>query len=201
LNLKATIQNMRVCGMSADEILRALECIEPDTRDEQAERRREKDRERKAEARLRNSADNTAQKGFDKERFHTSKEITSKTITIGTNQRAREPAEAPASRGTRLPENFTPLPAIVQQGLSLGLTEADISDQLERFRDWANAATGQVSIKRDWQAAYRNWIKRVADDRKKQQRFTGKQSPGDKMRQAFDDLDAEVARRRQAAGP
>lgn len=106
-----------------------------------------------------------------------------------------------ASRGTRLPENFTPLPAIVQQGLNLGLTEADISDQLERFRDWANAATGQVSIKRDWQAAFRNWIKRVADDRKKQQRFAGKQSPGDKMRQAFDDLDAEVARRRQAAGP
>ena len=41
--------------------------------------------------------------------------------------------------------------------------------ETEAFKDWAKAATGSIAVKRDWPAAWRNWMRReqkFIEDRK-----------------------------------
>lgn len=47
----------------------------------------------------------------------------------------------------------------------LGFTSQAAWDQLDRMRDWARNA-GAKGRKPDWNAAFRNWLKRTADERK-----------------------------------
>ena len=203
IDIAATIAKMEVCGMSADQIVMALKAITPHSEpvDDQAERRRAADRERKATARLRKSAEMSADNGSKKEISHT---LLEKTTTIVENS-AREEAEVrPVSRGTRLPDDFAPLPNVLQGARNLGFSEPEIQDQLERFRDWANAATGQVAIKRDWNAALRNWVKRASDEKKHRnaRRTSNPQSPNsiaDGFAAIHGVID-EIERREQAAG-
>lgn len=87
MNLSATIAKMRAAGMSSEAILLALECLVVDQTPERsgAARRQAAYRERQKHNALRNvdngDGEMDANKGFDKERFHTSKEITSKQNT------------------------------------------------------------------------------------------------------------------------
>jgi len=46
----------------------------------------------------------------------------------------------------------------------LGFTNQEAWDQLDRMRDWAKNA-GAKGRKPDWNAAFRNWLKRTADER------------------------------------
>lgn len=138
--------------------------------DAQAERRRAADRERKRAKRDLSSADSAdAAEITDTKEIPPTPPKENTTNNISTNTR-----EAGKGRGSRLPADFEPAPEILALGRERGLTDFEILDQLERFRDWANAATGQAGVKRDWQAAFRNWIKRAADDkqRRKPRDFT-----------------------------
>jgi hypothetical protein len=101
------------------------------------------------------------------------------------------------SKGSRIPNNFQPEPKLLELAVGLGFSEPELTDQLERFRDWANSATGQVGLKRDWQAAFRNWIKRAADDKR---RFKSRQSHGSALREAFADQQAFLSRNQPDAG-
>lgn len=65
---------------------------------------------------------------------------------------------APAKRGTRLPEEWSPsiedwneaVTKLGQQGAKL---------ELSKFRDHWKAAPGQRGVKLDWDATFRNWIR------------------------------------------
>jgi hypothetical protein len=35
--------------------------------------------------------------------------------------------------------------------------------ELEKFRDWARSAPGQKGVKADWDATWRNWVRRVRE--------------------------------------
>jgi hypothetical protein len=35
--------------------------------------------------------------------------------------------------------------------------------ELEKFRDWARSAPGQKGVKADWNATWRNWMRRVRE--------------------------------------
>jgi len=37
------------------------------------------------------------------------------------------------------------------------------SVELEKFRDWARSAPGQKGVKADWDATWRNWMRRVRE--------------------------------------
>jgi hypothetical protein len=144
--------------MSAEAILLALECVVPVAAptpiDAQAERRRAADRARKAALKHgipQNSAESAEQKGFDKEIPHTPLEINSKNIKTTTRAKAL------------VPENWFPSAKLVKLAHSLGFTEPEIQDQFERMRDWSH---GNNEARSDWDAAFRNWLKRAADDRK-----------------------------------
>ena len=70
-----------------------------------------------------------------------------------------------AKRGTRLPEGWTPerSQANLKAEHDSGLTPDELSSQLERFRDHWAAQPGSKGTKLDWQATWRNWVRRAAE--------------------------------------
>jgi 5-methylcytosine-specific restriction endonuclease McrA len=71
----------------------------------------------------------------------------------------------PARKGTRLPADWQPEPMTGDTGAVVAVWPPGAIDrELARFRDWAASATGSNSIKSDWQAAWRNWVRRANDE-------------------------------------
>jgi hypothetical protein len=56
-----------------------------------------------------------------------------------------------AQRAARLSEHWVPK-EFREEGV-----------ELEKFRDWARSAPGQKGVKADWDATWRNWVRRVRE--------------------------------------
>lgn len=70
--------------------------------------------------------------------------------------------QAAPKRGERLPEGWSPKPgsyAGVQ--VKRGLTDRQVSEALEAFRDYWQAKAGQGGCKLDWDATFRTWLRRT----------------------------------------
>lgn len=65
------------------------------------------------------------------------------------------------SKGTRLPENFEP---DLGEVLALGLSLERAISEAAKFCDHFRAAPGQRGVKVDWNATWRNWLRRAAED-------------------------------------
>lgn len=70
-----------------------------------------------------------------------------------------------AKTATELSDDWEPDGRTWKLADELGFTAREASDQLDRMRDWARNA-GAKGRKTDWNAAFRNWLKRAADDRR-----------------------------------
>jgi hypothetical protein len=75
----------------------------------------------------------------------------------------RVPPTKTAARGSRLPEGWDPeqtgMAFAEQQGLRNGRAAAELA----KFRDHWAAQPGQKGVKADWQAAWRNWVRRATE--------------------------------------
>lgn len=69
------------------------------------------------------------------------------------------------ARGTRLSSNWRPkpLPADLADAVAAWPAGA-IERELARFRDWAASAPGAKGVKSDWDATWRNWLRRKIDE-------------------------------------
>ena len=81
---------------------------------------------------------------------------------------------APTRRGRRLPEDWTPSRTDGNENAEAGHSPEWLRDQLERFRDHWAAQPGQKGTKLDWDATWRNWLRRSNDYDKRDQRATSK---------------------------
>jgi hypothetical protein len=91
----------------------------------------------------------------------TLKEEVSHTLpeeNIINNIYAREKPKT--QKGSRLPEGWQPSLETLSYADKLGCSAAEISTMAEDFRLWAYSASGQVSIKRDWESAFKGWMRR-----------------------------------------
>lgn len=126
--------------------------------DEQAERRRAADRARKAACKSgipQNSAE--------------SAELVSPLVPPLSPAPLSPPIIPPSSKNTKahaLPDDWEPNAKTWTLADELGFTAQEAWDQLERMRDWARNAGGGKGRKSDWDAAFRNWLKRAADERR-----------------------------------
>ena len=89
--------------------------------------------------------------------------ITQKPEARYQKEKKEEPSGSSKKRPTRLPDDWQPDEAFArQQGLSL----ADVARQADRFRDYWRAVPGQKGVKADWNATWRNWVRREAEQRR-----------------------------------
>jgi len=71
----------------------------------------------------------------------------------------------PKGRGTRLGADWVlPMPGR-DYAASIGVPSTVIDREAEKFRDFWIAKAGANGVKLDWDATWRNWIRRVADER------------------------------------
>lgn len=76
-----------------------------------------------------------------------------------TPARGNGSATTPATRGTRLPANWQPNDEGAALATELGV---DAIEQIQVFRDYWIAQPGTRGVKLDWEATWRNWIRRDA---------------------------------------
>lgn len=70
--------------------------------------------------------------------------------------------KAKSSRGQRLPENWMPDQAVIQ-AMEKENPHVDLEREHAKFTDHFNASSQASARKRDWNAAWRNWIRRAAE--------------------------------------
>ncbi|MCM3884129.1 DnaT-like ssDNA-binding domain-containing protein [Frankia sp. R82] len=64
-----------------------------------------------------------------------------------------------SKRATRLPQDWKPSERMAEWTLEQGVTRDEAIRTLARFRDYWAAASGRNAAKKDWQAAWRNWVR------------------------------------------
>lgn len=64
-----------------------------------------------------------------------------------------------------MPEGWEPGRGFQNWASQQKIPRSLIDEQLPRFRDWASSAPGQKGVKVDWEATFRNWIRRAHDER------------------------------------
>lgn len=76
---------------------------------------------------------------------------------------AELPHGGAAKRGTRLPADWTPGETGVAFASQQGLSGSRVEAELARFRDHWAAKTGADASKADWQATWRNWVRKAVE--------------------------------------
>lgn len=90
-----------------------------------------------------------------------------KPLTNNHKPKREKPLPAVAGRspaGTRLPDDWIP---DVLFAVGEGFTEFDARTEGEKFRDYWRSQPGARGRKADWQATWRNWIRRAGEDKRK----------------------------------
>lgn len=99
----------------------------------------------------------------------------------------RDPAR---KRATRIPENFTPSPEVIE-AMRAECPRVDLEAENRKFVDYWTAKAGKDATKLDWDATWRNWIRRAKDSNVAQ--FPSRQSASERA-QAHLDTVAEAER-------
>ncbi len=100
-------------------------------------------------------------------------EITSEQITTGVDNQppiheqeniSQKAKRSKADRGCRLPEDFEP---DYDFAIEAGLPSERVKVEIAKFRDYWRSKAGANATKIDWQATWRNWIRKAVDDLEK----------------------------------
>ena len=151
MSLSNTLKAMAAAGCSVEQIIAVVEANEADLQryHKTSAERQKRYRERKKDHALRNVA---------------SRNVTGVTLPSppdGSPPGIYNPLYTPpsltpspvkrAQRAARLSEDWVPK-EFKEEGV-----------ELEKFRDWARSAPGQKGVKADWDATWRNWMRRVRE--------------------------------------
>jgi len=78
------------------------------------------------------------------------------------NLDSRSPAPGGAARASRLPDDWKPgAEDIAEAKAKLG---SNASREFQKFRDYWKAQPGQRGVKLDWDATWRNWVRKAEED-------------------------------------
>ena len=185
--IAVALKHLMAAGLSGDDLVSAIQEIEdaaPVQVDEQAERRRAKDRERKKKAREAEKVRGNPQMSAD------SADNSDKTLSPlvpplsptppnppynppipaqSSCERAAgdfeltppqqpKPKRTARANGQRLDKDWQPTPKDLAFATKHGLTPEEIEHEANRFRDTWVSKPGKDGRKLDWEATWRNWI-------------------------------------------
>lgn len=72
------------------------------------------------------------------------------------------PKGAETGRGTRIPENWSPVPDYEPEAFGLNRSQHDA--ELTKFLDYWRSVPGAKGRKSDWSATWRNWMRRASEN-------------------------------------
>ena len=116
--------------------------------DEAAERRREKDRERKRAVRRNPQTSAESADGSEQKK---GPPITPLKKTYPPEANASDPQRS--KQGTRLPDDWQIPESVFRIGRELGYLDRFIAFQMDRFRDHFGSVSGAQGLKRNWDLA------------------------------------------------
>lgn len=124
----------------------------------------------------RTSADSAAEKrrAYDRERrrrerecppdiHRTSAESADSTLSLKEFKFKKEKKER--ERGTRCPPDWRPSAEDQSYAAEQGMPSDIAAREAAKFRDYWSAKTGPSATKLDWPATWRNWVRRVCEER------------------------------------
>lgn len=88
-------------------------------------------------------------------------------------------------RGTRLPVDWIVSTKLRAWTLAEGVQTDRISVEEAKFRDYWHARAGPNAVKVDWNATWRNWVRKVIDDGKQGTGNSRKRSPHERAMAGF----------------
>ncbi len=205
MSIAALIRAMAAAGAPSEAIAIAVEAIE--AAHSQIEAQRASARDRKRRQRAKDAADGVTVTGQSRDSHGTERDNPSlspapspspHTPQLSPHPHAQPEHTPRARKGHRLPCDWQP------EALTGGLADSienwppgAIERELARFRDWAASATGQTALKSDWQATWRNWLRRAEDDGK--YRDKRKPASNDEIQNPY--VRAALARQGAGASP
>ena len=80
-------------------------------------------------------------------------------------RRGGRPARRPPRRGTRIPEGFAITDSMAAWAAEKIPPDVDLLEETQRFRDYWTAIPGARGVKLDWEATWRNWMRKAAEFR------------------------------------
>lgn len=87
------------------------------------------------------------------------------TTETETETSTSNEVDRPRKRGSRLTEAWLPTSELVNQVRAIA-PDVDLKDQTARFVDYWIAQPGQKGVKTDWDATWRNWMRKQQDETK-----------------------------------
>ena len=79
---------------------------------------------------------------------------------------AKASPKKPESRGTRLPDDWALDRGLYEWSISEGLSDAEIRNETDKFKDYWSGVAGAKARKANWPATWRNWARKFIADRK-----------------------------------
>ena len=177
IDLAATIEAMKASGMTSEEIVRALACVQSvetmaNARTARQERNRRYYENRKA----------------SEKRLNASEQDVSDEVDVGKKESPQTPKEkqepqkentplrgVQKKKGHRLPSDFAMPDEWRDWAIGRGLPPERVPIEFEKLTNWA-ANAGSNGVKSDWFKAWRNWVIE-AIDRLPPRNRAGPQSP------------------------
>lgn len=91
-------------------------------------------------------------------------------------EKPKAKARGPA-RGKRLPPNWSPDAKGYATATKEGLSPEEINREADKFRDHWTAKPGQKGVMLDWDATWRNWVRRAAEYKRERASASGSRRP------------------------
>lgn len=168
MKVSELMQALADAGAPMQAILIAVQALEAKdaeiaARDAEMAEKRAKDAERKRLARASTDSPRTVHGcGADIEAAPLSRPPNENNSNPPTHTPEKQ---TPARKGHRLPVDWQPAPLTGDAAQAVaGWPPGAEQRELARFRDWAASATGSNALKTNWDAAWRNWIRKAEDD-------------------------------------
>lgn len=88
------------------------------------------------------------------------------SYSLGGDQADAQPSPPPkkkATKGTRISDDWALTDELRDYARTKGLSDGQITNEADKFKNYWLAASGSNAVKRDWNATWRNWIIRAAE--------------------------------------
>lgn len=162
--IATAVRHLMAAGVTGEALLDAIAEMEAEVRSEPKQRSAGAIRQERYRERKRNEASQVTDGDGCDANPSLSRPLSPQTPQTPTHTHPENNTRA--RKGHRLPVDWEPKPLTAETAAMVAeWPDGEVQRELAKFRDWAAAATGANSRKSDWDAAWRNWLRRRNEEK------------------------------------